>query len=126
MKRLAILLLALTSMLNTVHSRQPIIETPDRTITWHSWQDEAEFRVRTGDRYIGHGRWEHYLGFEERTSVSKEIKISMIHLAKDPTSDILLAPGRRYGIAKVTDSTARKRNWSWVLQEEPTSRQDWQ
>ena len=34
----------------------------DRTITWDPWQEWAEFRVRTGDRYLGGKRWEHYLG----------------------------------------------------------------
>jgi hypothetical protein len=40
---------------------------PDRTITWRPWQQssEVDFRFRIGDRYLGHGEWEHYLGFEE-------------------------------------------------------------
>jgi hypothetical protein len=32
-------------------------ERPDRTITWHSWQDQPEFGIRTGDRYLGRSWW---------------------------------------------------------------------
>jgi hypothetical protein len=66
MKHLVILLVALASGLYATDSRQSVAKTPDRTITWHSWQDQAEFRVRTGDRYLGRSRWEHYLVFQER------------------------------------------------------------
>ena len=70
----------------------------------------AEFRVRTGDRYLGHGRWEHYLGLELYRPSTKKIKISLIHLATVPVPDVVIAPGIRYAIVKVTDSnmTARK------------------
>jgi hypothetical protein len=94
---------------------------PDRTITWRAWKEApgGEFRVRTGDRYLGHGRWEHYLGFEEHHSSSKEIKISMIHLARATVPDVRIRPGSRYAIVKVTNSTmtGRKGRWSWTAQE---------
>jgi hypothetical protein len=91
----------------------------DRTITWRPWQERAEFRVRTGDRYLGNQRWEHYLGFELYRPSPKKIKISRIHLAIEPVPDVVLAPGRRYAIVKVTNSTmtARKGRWSWIAQE---------
>jgi len=96
--------------------------TPDRPIIWYSWQDQAEYRVRAGDRYLGRGRWEYYLGFEERPSISKEIKISMIHFVKQAVPDVLLAPGRRYGIVEVTNSmSAYKVYWSWVARDVPPS-----
>jgi hypothetical protein len=53
------------------------------------------------------------LGFEERRSVSKEIKISMIHLAKEPVPDIFLVPGKGFGIVKITNSTMTARNCYW-------------
>jgi hypothetical protein len=124
MKHLVILLVALASGLHAADSRQSVAKPPDRTITWHSWQDQAEFRVRTGDRYLGRSRWEHYLVFQERPWISKEIKISMIHLAKESVPDVvLLAPGRRNGIVQVTNSnmTAHKGYWSWVAEEVPAS-----
>ena len=31
-------------------STRETFQGPDRTITWHPWQERAEFRVRTGDR----------------------------------------------------------------------------
>jgi hypothetical protein len=91
----------------------------DRTITWRPWQEWPEFRVRTGDRYLGTQRWEHYLGFELYRPSTKKIKISMIHLAIEPVPDVVLAPGRRYAILKVTNSTmtARKGRWSWIAEE---------
>ena len=91
----------------------------DRTITWRPWQEWAEFRVRTGDRYLGHERWEHYLGFELYRPSAKKIKISMIYLATQSVPDVVIAPGRRFAIVKVTNSTmtARKGRWSWITQE---------
>jgi hypothetical protein len=91
----------------------------DRTITWRPWQEWAEFRVRTGDRYLGHQRWEHYLGFELYRPSTKKIKISMIYLATQSVPDVVIAPGRRFAIVKVTNSTmtARKGRWSWIAQE---------
>ena len=91
----------------------------DRTITWRPWQEWAEFRVRTGDRYLGHERWEHYLGFELYRPSAKKIKISMIYLATQSVPDVVIAPGRRFAIVKVTNSTmtARKGRWSWIAQE---------
>jgi hypothetical protein len=91
----------------------------DRTITWHPWQDWADFRVRTGDRYLGGERWEHYLAFGLYRPSAKKIKISMIYLATEAMPDVEIAPGRRYAIVKVTNSnmTAHKGRWSWTAQE---------
>ena len=91
----------------------------DRTVTWRPWQEWAEFRVRTGDRYLGGERWEHYLGFGLYQPSTKKIKISMISLAGEPVPDVVIAPGRRYAIVKVTNSnmTAHKGRWSWTAQE---------
>ena len=59
------------------------VEAPDRTITWRRWQEMpgGDFRVRTGDRYLGHGKWQHYLVFEESRACMKRIRFSLIHLA---------------------------------------------
>jgi hypothetical protein len=91
----------------------------DHTITWRSWQKWADFRARTGDRYLGYWRWEHYLGFELYRPSTKEIKISMIYLATEAVPDVVIAPQRRYAIVKVTNSTmtARKGRWRWTAQE---------
>jgi hypothetical protein len=113
MKYFALLLIALSLAVATA------CRGADRTITWHPWQEWAEFRVRTGDRYLGHERWEHYLGFELYRPSAKKIKISMIYLATESVPDVVIAPGRRYAIVKVTNSTmtARKGRWSWIAQE---------
>ena len=94
-------------------------EGADRTITWHPWQDWGEFRVRTGDRYLGGERWEHYLAFGLYRPSAKKIKISMIYLATEVMPDVVIVPGRRYAIVKVTNSnmTAHKGRWSWTAQE---------
>jgi hypothetical protein len=90
-----------------------------RTITWHPWQTWAEFRVRTGDRYLGGERWEHYLGFELCRPCTKKIKISMIYLRGRSVSDVEVEPGRRYAIVEVTNSamTAHKGRWRWTAEE---------
>jgi hypothetical protein len=113
MKYFAILLFALSFETTAAN------EGADRTITWHPWQEWAEFRVRTGDRYLGNKRWEHYLGFELYRPSAKKIKISMIYLAMEAVPDVVIAPGRRYAIVKVTNSTmtARRGRWSWIAQE---------
>jgi hypothetical protein len=113
MKYFAILLLALSLQANAAD------QGADRTITWHPWQEWAEFRVRTGDRYLGHGRWEHYLAFGLYRPSAKRIKISMIYLATELVSDVVIAPGTRYAIVKVTNSnmTAHKGRWSWTAQQ---------
>jgi hypothetical protein len=95
---------------------------PDRTITWRPWQQNAgnDFRFRTGDRYLGRAVWEHYLGFEERRTSSKAIKLSMIRLGnRDVGEEAVLRPGSRYAILKVTNGTmtARKGVWGWTAQE---------
>jgi hypothetical protein len=113
MKYFAILLFAL-SLAATVAT-----QGADRTITWRSWQEWPEFRVRTGDRYLGRQRWEHYLGFELYRPSAKKIKISMIYLATESVPDVVIAPGRRYAIVKVTNSamTAHKGRWSWTAED---------
>jgi hypothetical protein len=95
---------------------------PDRTITWRAWKEApgGEFRVRIGDRYLGGAKWEHYLGFEQRSASAKAIKLSMIHLgSEDVREDVVIRPGSRYAIVKVTNGTmtARKGVWSWTAQE---------
>jgi hypothetical protein len=91
----------------------------DCTITWHPWRTWGEVRVRTGDRYLGGERWEHYLGFELFRPSTKKIKISMISLGGEPVHGVVIAPGRRYGIIKITNSamTAHKGRWSWTAEE---------
>jgi hypothetical protein len=69
----------------------------DRTITWRPWQQNAtkEFRFRTGDRYLGHAVWEHYLGFERHRASSEAIKLSMIRLGnKEVREEVVIRPGR--------------------------------
>jgi hypothetical protein len=95
---------------------------PDRTITWRAWKETpgGEFRVRTGNRYLGGTKWEHYLGFEQHPASVKAIKLSMIHLgSEDVREDVLIRPGSRYAIVKVTNGlmTAHKGVWSWTAQE---------
>src|SRR5271157_3570923 len=62
-----------------------VFEGPDRTITWRAWKEASggEFRVRTGDRYLGRRAWEHYLGFELYRASVKPIKLSMIRLGSE-------------------------------------------
>jgi hypothetical protein len=113
MKFLVFLLFALSLGANGAN------QGADRTITWRPWQDWAEFRVRSGDRYLGGERWEHYLAFGLYRPSAKKIKISMIYLATEVVPDVVIAPGRRYAIVKVTNSnmTAHKGRWSWIAQE---------
>ena len=94
----------------------------DRSITWHAWKvaPGGEFRVCTGNRYVGGTKWEHYLGFEQHRASSKEIKLSNIHLgSEDVWEDVVIRPGSRYAIVKVTNGsmTAHKGVWSWIAQE---------
>jgi hypothetical protein len=113
MKYFAILLFALCLEATAAN------QGADRTITWRPWQEWAEFRVRTGDRYLGGERWEHYLGFELSRASAKKINISMIYLAMEAVPDVVIAPRRRYAIVKVTNAnmTARKGRWNWIAQE---------
>jgi hypothetical protein len=95
---------------------------PDRTITWQPWHEspQGEYRFRTGDRYLGHRAWEHYLGFEERRPSAKAIKLSLIRLAnQDVREDVVIRPGLRYAILKVTNGTMtiHKGVWRWTAQE---------
>jgi hypothetical protein len=113
MKHFAILLFAFSLEAAAAAQRA------DRTITWQPWQEWAEFRIRTGDRYLGEECWEHYLAFGLYRPSTKRIKISMIYLNTELVSDVEIAPGKRYAIVKVTDSkmTAHKGRWSWTAQE---------
>jgi hypothetical protein len=95
---------------------------PDRTITWKPWHQSPEggYRFRTGDRYLGHRIWEHYLGFEEPHSLAKVIKLFMIHLANDEVrEEVVIRPGIRYAFLKVINDamTAHKGVWSWTAQQ---------
>ena len=58
-------------------SRGQTFNRPDRTITWKPWHQkpESEYRFRTGDRYLGHCVWEHYLAFEEYQFSGEAIKL---------------------------------------------------
>jgi hypothetical protein len=98
------------------------VKGTDRTITWRRWQETpgGDFRIRTGDRYLGHGKWQHYLVFEQSRVSVKAIKLSMIHLgSEDVREDFVIRPGSRYAIAKVTNGTmtAHRGVWSWTAQE---------
>src|SRR5215831_2617022 len=88
---------------------------PDRTITWQAWKEvpEGAFRWRTGDRYLGEEQWEHYLCFEQHPGQAKAIRLSMIHLESESVEDVVLRPGLRYAILKVTNHmmTAHKGVW---------------
>ena len=109
----------------TVHQepkeRTQRVERPDRTITWRRWQvmPRGDFRVRTGDRYLGHGKWDHYLVFEQSPACVKRIRFSLIRLASEPVEDVETSPRSRYAIVKITNGvmTARKGLWTWTAQE---------
>ena len=95
---------------------------PDRTITWKPWHHNPKwgYSVRTGDRYLGHRVWEHYLLIEEQRSSDKSLRFSMIHLAQeDGLGNVVVCPGLRYAIFKITNGnmTAHKGAWSWTAQE---------
>jgi hypothetical protein len=80
----------------------------------------GEFRVRTGERYLGGQVWEHYLGFEEYPASVKAIKLSMIRLGSEAIpEEVMIRPALRYSIVKVTNDTmtAHKGIWSWTAQE---------
>ena len=67
MNYFALLLFALTTVSATAvpptvrryKSSREAFEGPDRTITWRAWKEASggEFRVRTGDRYLGGQVW---------------------------------------------------------------------
>ena len=127
-----LLLLPLNVSATTFAAERPHIryyksfKGPDRTITWQAWKEVpgSAFRWRTGDRYLGGERWEHYLCFEQHPGQAKAIKLSMIHLASESVEDVVLHPGLRYAILKVTDHmmTAHKGEWKWTAQEDKGSR----
>jgi hypothetical protein len=103
-------------------SSREAFEGPDRTITWRAWKEASggEFRVRTGDRYLGRQVWEHYLGFELYRASVKPIKLSMIRLGSEAIpEEVVIRQGLRYAIVKVTNDTmtAHKGMWSWTAQE---------
>jgi hypothetical protein len=95
---------------------------PDRTITWRAWTEApgGGFRWRTGDRYLGGEQWEHYLCFEQHPGQDKAIKLSMIHLESASVEDVVLRPGLRYAILKITNHTmtAHKGVWKWTARED--------
>lgn len=116
---------SLTAMPPTVRhykSSREAFTGPDRTITWRPWHQSSDgvFRFRTGDRYLGGRVWEHYLAFELQQTSTKRIKLSMIRLAsEDIQEEVVIRPGLRYAILKVTNGTmtALKGVWSWTAQE---------
>ena len=106
-------------------SSREAFEGPDRTITWRAWKEASggEFRVRTGDRYLGGQVWEHYLGFELYRASVKPLKLSMIRVGSEAIpEEVVIRPGLRYAIVKVTNDTmtAHKGMWSWTAQEVAT------
>jgi hypothetical protein len=109
---------AMPPIVRQYESPRETFKGPDRTITWRAWQQspEGDFRFRIGDRYLGHGEWEHYLGFEQHPASVKAIKLSMIHLGSE---DVVIRPGSIYAIVKVTNDTitAHKGVRSWTAQE---------
>jgi hypothetical protein len=126
----ALLLFALTTVSVTAvpptvrryKSSREAFEGPDRTITWRAWKEASggEFRVRTGDRYLGGQVWEHYLAFEQYRAAVKPIKLSMIRLGNEVVpEEVVIRKGLRYAIVKVTNDsmTAHKGVWSWTAQE---------
>src|SRR3984893_19365057 len=103
-------------------SSSEAFEGPDRTITWRAWKEASggEFRVRTGDRYLGGQVWEHYLGFELYRASVKPIKLSMIRLGSEEVrEEVVIRQGLRYAIVEVTNGkmTAHKGVWNWTAQE---------
>lgn len=103
-------------------SSREAFKGPDRTITWRAWKEASggEFRVRTGDRYLGGKVWEHYLGFELHPASVKAIKLSMIRLGSEEVpEEVVIRQGLRYAIVKVTNGTmtAHKGVWGWTAQE---------
>ena len=105
----------------TTHHSLETFKGPDRTITWKSWQEQSGFRIRIGDRYLGDGKWDHYLCFEQNLLSTNEFRISMIHLANENAPDVVIAPNRRYAIVKITNTrmTVRKGRWYWSAQKIP-------
>ena len=79
----------------------------------------GDFRVRTGDRYLGHSKREHYLVFEQSLACVKRIRFSLIRLASEPFADVETSPGFRYAIVRITNGimTGRKGLWSWIAEE---------
>jgi hypothetical protein len=123
-----VLLFPLTVSAMTFAAERPHIryyksfKGPDRTITWQAWKEVpgGDFRWRTGDRYLGGEQWEHYLCFEQHAGRAKAIELSMIHLASASVEDVVLRPGLRYAILKVTNHTmtAHKGVWKWTARED--------
>jgi hypothetical protein len=114
--------LATSTTVRHYKSSREAFAGPDRTITWRPWQQspEGNFRFRTGDRYLGGQVWEHYLGFEQYPASVQPIKLSMIRLGgEEVREEVMIRPGLRYAIVKVTNGTmtAHKGSWSWTAQE---------
>ena len=103
-------------------SPREAFKRPDCTITWKPWHQspEGDFRFRTGDRYLGGQMWEHYLGFAQYPASVKAIKLFMIRLGSEEVREgIVICPGLRYAIVKVTNGTmtAHKGVWTWTARE---------
>src|SRR5580692_10536609 len=116
---------AMPPIVRKYESPRKTFKGPDRTITWRPWQQspEGNFRFRTGDRYLGGQVWEHYLGFEQYPASVQPIKLSMIRLGgEEVREEVMIRPGLRYAIVKVTNGTmtAHKGSWSWTAQEVAT------
>jgi hypothetical protein len=98
-------------------------QDPDRTITWHSWQQlpAYEVRIRTGDRYLGGENWVHHLEFELAATSQRVIKVSLVHLEGETAADIELSPTVRDAIVEILNHhmTTQKGAWGWTLQAEP-------
>jgi hypothetical protein len=123
MRCFAVLIFFVSTAAASVGRNLPAMQSgADRTITWKAWHQNPKhaYRFRTGDRYLGHRVWEHYLLFEEAQSSDKSIKFSMVHSSReDSLIDVVIHPGLRYAIFKVTNGnmTAHKGVWSWTAQE---------
>ena len=103
-------------------SSRGAFEGPDRTITCRAWKEASggEFRVRTGERYLGGRVWEHCLGFEEYPASVNAINLSMIRLGSEEVrEEVVICPGLSCAILIVTNGTmtAHKGKWSWTAQE---------
>jgi hypothetical protein len=118
---LSIMIAAASPTVRHYESSSAASKGPDRTITWRPWHPSqgGDFRFRTGDRYLGGQSWEHYLAFEQYRTSNKATKLSMIRLGSEGVpEDVVIRPGLRYAIVKVTNGTmtARKGVWSWTAQ----------
>ena len=80
---------------------------PQRQIHWQSWNQLRMYRYRTGSRYAGLGKWEHYVIFESRENV----RFSKISCGPIKTPDISLS--RANPVAKIVLLTPSGSRWEW-------------